>query len=377
MQWWEWIDRPDLALSAASLVVAIASLLITITIPFLILRLTRKQEKERDQRQIEQARSLTRQERLAEQNRRDYLLDRLGSAHDPNYLAILFHEISEITSDDGRALLKRQYRANPTVPLPPGSLSRVDDRITESADVDDYVEALERRYSEKGSQYPKLIEFVKHARLRTKSLTSKQLSAIADLVVSDTLALIQRPNHQFFRKLVNTAPDIASNLLGQIEDVPSDAPNGLKLNILTGTLLAAVDVIEERQRVPDLSAFRLDYKEALASLIHRESIRSLDHWEIKGSTEPVSATVAWLVRVAGWAVDGDDHVSMRMVDKLAEVILSIPERDRGWGVDDRQIQLGFADIQRKCPGLWRLNGSHLEAAASANGEWRGDQAQTQ
>ncbi|MFC2777244.1 MAG: hypothetical protein ACFN4K_04110 [Pauljensenia sp.] len=239
----------------------------------------------------------------------------------------------------------------------------------------DYVDGLERRYTERASggfPYPGLLDFIKE----TKRCKAKiDVSRIVDLVTGPT-AEKQRPGHIFFSNLVNILPGAASYLLRSVEDVDPRAPGGLRLNILTGTLLAIQEVEMERRKpklsVETVEQLRKGVAGALASLLHRGVLRSFDHWERKGPTEPVSATVAWLVRAVGWVADTDKHLAMRMIENLSDTIQSIPNEDRGWGVDSRHVRQGFGCIREKQPELWQVYGQRMELAATKVGPWRGN-----
>ena len=247
------------------------------------------------------------------------------------------------------------------------------DDLTDAV-VSDYVDGLERRYTERASggfPYPGLLDFIKE----TKRCRAKiDVSRIVDLVRGPT-AEKQRPGHIFFSNLVNILPGAASYLLRSVEDVDPRAPGGLRLNILTGTLRAVQEVETGRRKqkmsVENVEQLRERVAGALASLMHRGVLRSFDQWESKGSTESVSATVAWLVRAVGWVADTDEHLAKRMIENLSDTIQSIPNEDRGWGVDSPHVRQGFEWIREKQPELWKMYRQSLELAATEVGPWKG------
>lgn len=148
------------------------------------------------------------------------------------------------------------------------------------------------------------------------------------------------------------------------------------MNVLTGALLAVKD-LEMGRRGPTLNAdelgkLQVGIADALAYLLHRDVLRSFDRWEIKGSTDSVTATAAWLIRAVGWVADVDSHLAMRMIQNLAFAIESVPKSDRigGWGIDDVDVRQGFEWMSEKCPKLWEVYGEGLESAATEIGPWK-------
>ena len=138
----------------------------------------------------------------------------------------------------------------------------------------------------------------------------------------------QRPGHQFYRDLVNVLPETAALLLYRVEDIDCRNSGGSRLNVLTGALLGIKDF--EIDRIlgrgaavkPARETIRSQVPVALAQLMHRNNLRSFDHWSLEGATEPVSATVAWLIRAVGWLADTDDHLALRMIQNLPDAIRS-------------------------------------------------------
>lgn len=375
---WSW-DDPNIVLGVVSLVVSVL-------IPFVIWRLGKKQAKRNEE-------FLASQASLSMRQRRDALLEIVAQSSDAAYLGILWREIRESDKSDksdkydkyepeDRELLLARFRVNPAIALPGTSTGvRVQDDLTDAV-VSDYVDGLERRYTERvsgGFPYPGLLDFIKETKRCRARIDELR---IVDLVTGTT-AEKQRPSHSFFCDLVHILPGAASYLLRRVEEVDPRAPGGLRLNILAGTLLALQEVEMERRK-SKLNAEiveRLRYRvaEALASLLHRGVLRSFDRWERKGPTEPVSATVAWLVRVVGWVADTDKHLAMRMIENLSNTIQSIPDEEHGWGVSKRDwgvdsphVRQGFRCIREKQPELWKVYGPSLELAATKVGPWKGN-----
>ena len=361
---WSW-DDPMLLL-------ALASFVATAFIPIVLWRMGTKQAKRDSELQ---AKILARQTLVSQLQRRDALLGIVTQSSDARYLEVLWKEICEYKEED-RDFLLAHLRANPAIALPGTSIgAKVQDNLTDAA-VSNYVDGLECRYTERDGYwpYPGLLKFIAEV---TRQGYKVEVSRIVELVTGPT-AEKQRPGHSFYRELVNTLPQVAGPLLHAVERIDSSAPNGLKLNVLTGALLAVKD-LEMGRKGPRLDAdeveeLKRDIADALAYLLHRDVLRSFDQWEIKGSTDSVTATAAWLIRAVGWAADADSHLAMRMIQNLAVAIKSVPESDRigGWGIDDVDVRQGFEWISEKCPKLWEIYGEGLEAAATEIGPWKED-----
>lgn len=375
---WSW-DDPTLLLGFASFVVTVASFVATAIIPIVLWRMGAKQAK-RDSEQAKrdselQAEFLANLTSVSQLQRRDALLGIIDQASDPTHLALLWKEVREYEGADWEFLLDH-LRANPALALPGTSIGvKVQDSLTDVA-VSNYIDGLERRYSESDGYppYPGLLEFIMEV---TRQELKIEVSRIVALVTGST-AEKHRPGHSFYRNLVNALPLVASPLLHAVERIDSRAPGGLKLNVLTGALLAVKD-LEMGRGGPRLDAdevaeLKRDIADALAYLLHRDVLRSFDRWEIKGSTDSVTATAAWLIRAVGWVADVDNHLAMRMIQNLAFAIESVPESDRigGWGIDDVDVRQGFEWISEKCPELWETYGEGLEAAATKIGPWKED-----
>lgn len=368
---WSW-DDPMLLLGFASFVA-------TAIIPIVLWRMGAKQAK-RDSEQAKrdselQAKILANLTSVSQLQRRDALLGIVPQASDPTYLALLWKEIREYEGADWDFLLNH-LRANPALALPGTSTGvKVQDNLTDAA-VSNYVDGLERRYAESDGYppYPGLLKFIAEV---TRQGSKVEVSRIVELVTGPT-AEKQRPGHSFYRKLVLALPQAAGPLLDAVERIDSRAPGGLKLNVLTGALLAVKDLEMGRQGprmdADEVGVLKRDIADALAYLLHRDVLRSFDRWEIKGSTDSVTATAAWLIRAVGWVADADSHLAMRMIQNLAFAIESVPESDRigGWGIDDVDVRQGFEWISEKCPKLWENYGEELEAAATKIGPWKED-----
>lgn len=370
-EWWhsllsKWAcDDPMLLLGLASFVA-------TALIPIVLWRAGAKQVKRDSELQAKILANLT---SVSQLQRRDALLGIVPQASDPTHLALLWKEIREYEGADWDFLLNH-LRANPALALPGTSTGvKVQDNLTD-ATVSNYVDGLERRYAESDGYppYPGLLKFIAEV---TRQGPKVEVSRIAELVTGPT-AEKQRPGHSFYRDLVNALPQAASPLLDAVERIDSRAPGGLKLNVLTGALLAVKDLEMERRgprlEADEMDGLKRDIADALAYLLHRDVLRSFDRWEIKGSTDSVTATAAWLIRAVGWVADVDSHLAMRMIQNLAFTIKSVPESDRigGWGIDDVDVRQGFEWISEKCPKLWEIYGEGLEAAATEIGPWKED-----
>lgn len=360
---WEWSDP--------MVVIGVLTIAVTGLIPVFVWRLGAKQAELDSKSMNRQVVSLERQENLAKKQRRDGLLATVEEASDTTHLSLLFSEISQFESPD-RDLLLSVFRSNDAVALPGTSQGLVVNDELDAKAIRDYSLGLERRYSVGDSgfrPYEGLISFLVSARTRSLSIDVYSISA---LVTGDT-ARIQNPGHTFYRELVNVCIDISIPLINSVEKIDYRASGGLRLNVLTGSLFGIYDVIKDsskfRSQGDSIEEFRQSLASALASLLHRNNLRSFDNWTTTDSTEPVSATVAWLIRVVGWLADVDDHLAMRMVENLPSAISSIPAEDRSWGVDKVRVQEGFAEIARKAPVLWDRHGSALEKAATEVGSW--------
>ncbi|MFT4201133.1 hypothetical protein [Gordonia sp. (in: high G+C Gram-positive bacteria)] len=351
------------------------TILVTALIPLLLWRLGAKQAKRDGELNELQAATLARQEQTFRRQRRDSLLEIVDRSSDSTHLGLLWREVNEFEGGD-RELLLGVFRANVSLALPGTSTGlEVHDELTDTA-VAQYVSGLERRYGEgtpKFRPYPGLLDFVSAASRRGVNIEPSEIVAL----VTGPTSEYQKPNHGFYRDLVNTFPQTAGGLIHAVERIDYRTAGGLRLNVLTGALLATKDVElgrrEQRSvltREAAVSELRLSVPSALALLLHRDNLRSFDRWSLEGSTEPVSATVAWLIRVVGWIADTDDHLAMRMIENLSGAIGSVPLADRQWGIDAADVRQGFAWIRQKQPVLWEMHGAALEAAATRVGAWR-------
>ena len=148
-------------------------------------------------------------------------------------------------------------------------------------------------------------------------------------------------------------------------------PGGLRLNVLTGTLLAVRDVEmrrgDSRLHPDEVREFRIAVSQSLACLFHWHVLHSFETWEREGANERIIAMVAWLVRVVGWVVDTDEHLGKRMVESLAFAIDSIPNVELDWGSEASDARQGFEWIRTKRSDLWKEHGERLESAAARVG----------
>ena len=357
---WSW-DDPMLLLGLASFVA-------TAIIPIVLWRVGAKQAKRDSELQ---AKILARQTLVSQLQRRDALLGIVTQSSDARYLEVLWKEICEYKEED-RDFLLAHLRANPALALPGTSTgAKVQDNLTDAA-VSNYVDGFERRYAESDgyTPYPGLLKFIEEAIGRGVKIDTLRIIAL----VTGPTAEKQRPGHYFYRDLVNLIPSATGGLLHAVERINPQAPGGLKLNVLTGALLAVKDLEmgrlgatsnEDKDKVEKL---RGGIAQALAYLLHRGVLSSFDQWDIKGSTDSVTSAVAWLIRAVGWVADGDSHLEMRMIQNLALAIESLPESEGNWGIDDVDVRQGFEWISEKCPDLWEIYGERLEAAVAEVGQ---------
>jgi hypothetical protein len=366
---WSWDDP--------MLLVGVVTIVVTALIPVALWWLGAKQARCDGILNELQTETLARQEQIFRRQRRDALLEIVDRSADATHLGLLWREVREYEGED-RDLLLARFRTNVALALPGTSTGvKVRDDLTDTV-VSHYVGGLERRYA-KGARgyhsYPGLLDFMVAA---TNQGAKIETSKIVALVTGPT-AENQSPGHGFYRDLVNVLPGAAGGLLYAVEGIDPRSSGGLRLNVLTGTLLAVKDVeIGRSGRASRLHAdaveeLRDTVPEALAFLLHRDNLRSFDRWSLEGSTEPISATVAWLIRAVGWLADTNSHLAMRMVQNLASAIESIPAADRGWGYDDRDVRQGFEWIRGKRPALWETYGASLESAATIIGPWKAEE----
>lgn len=354
---WDWQDP--------TLLVAFLSMVFTGVIPIVLWRLGARQAKTDTELLDKQAASLARQERIVERQRRDSLMRELAETTDEAYLWLTWKEIDEFPHSDQKRL-KSIIRTNPRIPLP--SLRRglqLRDEVDQEA-VNDYSIGLNRRYGNRSSAepFPGLLDFLRFVSM--KGLTT-DTSLIVELVTGESAA-VERPSHVFFKDLVLAYPPCAGPLISKVEGIHSRTEGRLKLNVLTGVFLAVKFVAEGDLGAPGLkieSEFRKSIPIALAQLMHRGGLRSFERWSYNDSSEPVTATVAWLIRAVGHFADTEDHLALRMVENLEPAISSIPIGDRHWGIDDKDVREGFKQIRAKQPALWSQFGAGIEEAASA------------
>ena len=354
---WDWTD-PMLLLSLITAVV-------TALIPVFLWRLDSKQAK----RQVQ---ILEKQKQVLAKGRRDELLKVVYQSSDKAHLELLWEEVGEYEGKDQK-LLKRTFRTNPVVALPGNRFSLENVGLLDQVALDDYMLGLERRYSvDKDTCHPYggLLDFIELAAGRGLEVDASVIS----LLVTGQTAELQKPGSEFYRDLVRVLPSCASGILYRVEAIDYITKGGLRINVLAGVLLGVKGMELGRQSTSisrqAISQFCSEVSGALGYLLHRDNLRSFDHWSLEGSSEPVSATVAWLVRAVGWLADSNPHNVMRMVQNLPAAIASIPPWDRGWGIDDADVRQGFKWIEEKRPDLWSEYGGKLEEAADVVGDWR-------
>lgn len=359
---WSW-DDPMLLLGLASFIA-------TAIIPIVLWRVGAKQAKRDSELQ---AKILARQTLVSQLQRRDALLGIVTQASDARYLEVLWKEILEYKEED-RDFLLAHLRANPALALPGTSTgAKVQDNLTDAA-VSNYVDGFERRYAESDgyAPYPGLLKFIEEAKRQGRKIEDLRIIAL----VTGPTAEKQPQNHYFYRDLVNLIPSATGGLLHAVERINPQAPGGLKLNVLTGALLAVKDLEMGRRGATSnedkdkdkAEKLRGGIAQALAYLLHRGVLRLFDQWDIKGSTDSVTSAAAWLIRAVGWAADDDSHLAMRMIQNLAPAIESVPESEGNWGIDDVDVRQGFEWISEKCPNLWEIYGERLEAAVAEVGQ---------
>ncbi len=349
----------------------------TALIPIFLWRLGAKQTERDSILMKRQTETLARQERIVRRQRRDSLLELVDRSSGAAQIRLLWREVSEFDGED-KDLLLAVFRTNVALALPGTSTGvKVEDDFTDTV-VSHYVGGLERRYTQ-GSRgihpYRGLLDFIEAAR----TLGAQVEESMIVPLVTGTSAECQRPDHGFYRHLVNALPCSAGGLLHAVEDIDSHRSGGLKLNVLTGTLLAVKDAEtgqsehSSTRSVDPSQELKESVPVALAYLLDRDNLRSFDQWSLEGSTESASATVAWLIRAVGWLADADEHLAKRMIQNLAAAIQSIPAVDRGWGTDARDVQQGFEWIRRKQPTVWEAYGADMASAAKGIGQWEADE----
>ena len=357
---WSW-DDPMLLLGLASFVA-------TAIIPIVLWRVGAKQAKRDSELQ---AKILARQTLVSQLQRRDALLGIVTQSSDARYLEVLWKEICEYKEED-RDFLLAHLRANPALALPGTSTgAKVQDNLTDAA-VSNYVDGFERRYAESDgyTPYPGLLKFIEEAKRQGRKIEDSRIIAL----VTGPTAEKQPQNHYFYRDLVNLIPSATGGLLHAVERINPQASDGLKLNVLTGALLAVKDLEMGRRGATsnedkdEAEKLRGGIAQALAYLLHRGVLRSFDQWDIKGSTDSVTSAIAWLIRAVGWVADDDNHLAMRMIQNLASAIESVPDSAGNWGTDIHDVRQGFEWISEKRPDLWEIYGERLEAAAAEVGQ---------
>lgn len=237
---WSW-DDPTLLLGFASFVVTVASFVVTTIISIVLWKMGAKQAK-RDSEQAKrdselQAKILENQTLISQRQRRDALPEIIERASYPTHLEMLWKEVSGYKKEDQDFLLTL-LRSNPALPLP-GTSTKVQDKLTDEV-VSLYVDGFERRYAESDgwSPDPGLFEFITEAKGQGAKIEDSRIVAL----VTGLTAEKQPQDHRFYKELVLALPQTTVPLLEAVERIDSCAPNGLKLNVLTGALLAVKDL---------------------------------------------------------------------------------------------------------------------------------------
>ena len=343
--------------------VASAALLATIVIPWMLHRLGVEAGKAAAEA-AEQTRLLQAELfRIAAQTRRDELMGLLGKVQDKAVLEALRDEADRYTGND-LALLQAVYRQNPLSPLPThGALNR--------AAFDDYVRSLPCRLAPGNRGWEGQPDVLRFVSLATQAAPGEQWK-LAHALYEGTRA---KPlPHNFFREVVMTDWRMAAPLVSTVTSDWDWQYPVRATNLLTGVFVGLIDI----DRRPGGRGHKLthdqdrelqaDMLRALAGLLHRSPLTGLasigrDSLYEQGSTEPLSALVAWMIRAAGNAVQGDEHLEMRVIENLAQVVRSVRQsRDGGfggWGIDDEDIQVGMLRMRHKCPALWAVHGPEL------------------
>lgn len=373
IEWWEGLSG-KWSWTDPVLLLGFVTVLVTALIPVVLWWFGAKQAKRDSALNEHRTKTLDRQEQIFRRQRRDSLLEIVDRSSDATHLGLLWREVGEYEGKD-RDLLLSVFRTNVTLALPGTSNGvTVDDSLTDTV-VAHYVSGLERRYAvgtDRYVSYPGLLDFLVTAKSRRAKIQASKIVALVTGATSE----YQRPSHGFYRDLANVLPESAGELLNAVGNIDYHHAGGLRLNVLTGTLLALKDVQLERfqgrqsMRPEEIQALRYSASVSLATLLHRDNLRSFDRWSREGSTEPVSATVAWLIIAVGWLADVDNHLAMRMIQNLADAIESVPAADRSWGIDAEDVRQGFESIMRKQPALWESYGEALEVAATSVGAWK-------
>lgn len=344
------------------------TLIATIAILITIMRLTAKQQELHHSMVAKQTKSIEQLDAITKAVRRDELMKQLEQHKSIDILNALIQECENYGQNDKKLILNR-YRRNPTVPLPGAGRNTYDpaEKLDNTA-FSDYCESLESRYTrpKEYHPYPNLIEFLKTAKMRRSEIDA----AVIGRLVCGRTAQIQKPAHTFYLELVREFPAIAPRIFYNLENTPWDQ-GALKLNIITGTLFALSEI--QQREVPPLTPEQKEFKSsttvAIGHYLHRNNMNSLDSWNYKGSSEPVSATVAFLISVIGWLALNDGHNDRRLVANIEKIIDSIPDDDKRWGNDDTLVREGLEALKAKCPGLWDEFGTGIERAATEVGPY--------
>lgn len=104
--------------------------------------------------------------------------------------------------------------------------------------------------------------------------------------------------------------------------------------------------------------FSSELKQAIATLLSN-NLGNWGNWPDEGLTDSPSAAVAWIIRAAGEVASGDNHLEMRIMQHLPNMVNSLPQNARRWGTDVVDVRHGLGLLKRRCPGLWTEFGRSL------------------
>lgn len=367
MFWESWSRADQLAL--LGIAVAALSLLATVAITWVVYRLSSKSGRV-GQQALEKMEDIQGQlHAVVQRNRRDDLLTRLRNETNDEMLRILRAEVDSNYTGEDRRILQSVYRANPLTPLPHRDLSQVQ--------FDDFLPSIPERLDRKHNQRGDIVHFVSAAQRNDLPDRWKLASALYEgSTVSSILP------HSFYREVVAADWQMAPHLVDVVASSFDREEPARSTNLLTGVFVALID-IDPRSSSGEGMARTLTCDEdpvlqarmlqSLAGLLYNGPLTMLDRighgrpgyeW---GSTENLTALVAWLIRASGNAVQGDEHLEMRLMQSLTAVVRAVrrsPDWQIGWGVDDEDVQVGMLRMRYKCPELWAQYGEDLVAATS-------------
>lgn len=307
------------------------------------------------------------QETIAKAARRDEMIRLLPTVRPGLHLDLLKRDMAMFDGTVDEVPLAQALHSNISYPLPASG-----ERYFVPAVVEQIISTLGDRFAAISSHhpYPGLSDFIVDCQTSAR-LEDGQRSSYA----SDFASFLAQDNsngtrltHEWVRELLTRgAWDLAAPLLYRLESISSQA-GGAKFNILCGVMLAIIDDDQRRldgprQRPPvDRNGLYSSVLGALAHVLHRNQFSSYGLWNQTGSTDAWSAGAAWLIRVVGIVSQSDGHLEMRCVENLGHMLSSIQAEGKiRWGIDDQAVEAGFVSIRSRCPGLWSIHGTRLEA----------------